>query len=144
MEDDKKIPNVTGTTGTKSIEIIQARKSGRQDPRSPSLTRATRRKRLYFLGVIALILVTAIPVIGYLRQSETAKRLEGLAIAICAIAWGGFLIRHFVKLVEEEDTVEEETRLQDQVLNENRATISPANSNIAQQTNPTTPPSDSG
>ena len=127
MQDDKKIPNEMETTDAKPIE--QTAKSGQQDTRSPSPTQATRRKRLYILGVIAVILVSAIPVIGFLRQSETAKRFEGLVVAFCAIGWGIFLIRHFVQVVEEEDEVEEETRLRDEA---------------AQQTNPTTPPSEPG
>jgi hypothetical protein len=98
-----------------------------------------RRKRLYFLALIALILLGAIPVIGFLRQSETAKRLEGLGVALCAIAWGIFLIRHFVQVVEEEDRVEEE------LINTNQATISSLETNPTERkTNPTTPPPDAG
>jgi hypothetical protein len=110
----------------KAVEAVQTAKSEQPDPPSQSLSPETRRKRWYFIGLIGLLLLGAIPIIGYLRQSETAKRLEGLGLAFCAIAWGGFLIRHLMQVLMEEDKLEE------QQFNANQVTVPPSNSNTAQ------------
>jgi hypothetical protein len=108
MNDPKMEQSVNNPIRPESIEAIQSAKSGQAGTPSQPLTQATRKKRWVFLGLIALVLLCAIPVIGYLRQSETAKRLEGLSLAFCAIAWGGFLIKHFIQVVTEEDELEEQ------------------------------------
>jgi hypothetical protein len=137
MPDEIKISRTTKINGNPSIETIQTTKSGEPASPSPLKAHSPRKKLWYFMGLTAL--VCAIPIIGYLRQSETAKRIEGLAIAFFAIAWGAFLIRHFLLVVLEEDRLEEEE------FNKNQALTPPSNPSITkQQTNPATPPSRTG
>jgi hypothetical protein len=131
MNDPKIEQPVNNPIRLESIGTVQSGKSGAPRPPSQPLTQATRKKRWVFLGVIAVVLLCAIPVIGFLRQSETAKRLEGLSLAFCAIAWGGLLIRHFIRVVTEEDELEE------QLLN---AESTPAE----QQKNPAVPLPEAG
>lgn len=143
MPDEIKNSPANGTNGALSIDPIQTSKSGERVAPSRPPRHAARKKRWYFFGLAALVLVCAIPVIGYLRQSETAKRVEGLGLAFSAIAWGLFLIRHFVQVVEEEDRIEEEDRLQQQQFDKNQ-TEQPNVSAAKQQTECATPPLESG
>jgi len=136
MNDSNKEQLAINNDRTKSIEGVQATKSG--EPLRPT-TPTARRKRWPSLSLIALMLLLAIPVIVYLLQSEPATGLEGLGAALCAVACGGLLVRHFIHLLAEEDT------LQEQQLNANQGTVSPPEPNPAGlQTNLTTPPPEAG
>ena len=136
MNDSNKEQAAVNTDRAKSIEAIQAMKSGESlRPTAP----AARRKRWPSLSLIALMLLLAIPVIIYLLQSEPLTGLEGLGVAFCAVACGVLLVRHFIHLLAEEDT------LQEQQFDANQGTVSPPEPNPAGlQTNPTKPPPEAG
>jgi hypothetical protein len=122
-----------------SIEADQTAESAQLGVPAQPLAAASRKKRWHFVSLVALIVLGVIPVIGYLLQSDTRQRLEGTGLAICAIAWGGLLIRHLILVLEEEDKIEE------QQLGANRAIISPSNSNTAEQPGDNTaPPPEAG
>lgn len=85
MNDSNKEQAAINTDRAKSIEAIQAIKSGGSlRPTTP----AARKKRWPSLSLIALMLLLAIPVIIYLLQSEPVTGLEGLGVAFCAVAQG--------------------------------------------------------
>jgi hypothetical protein len=139
MNGSNKEQPAINTISSKSIEAIQTTKSG--DPGRPRQPNASvnRRKRWRFAGLIVLMLSGAIPVIGYLLQSETAARFAGVGAALCAIACGGLLVRHLLRVMADED------KLQEEQLNADQATVSPSESNPAgQQTDSITPPPEAG
>lgn len=105
------------TTPTKSTQVV-----------SP-------RKRRHLMRVIVLILLGVVGVIVYLLRPGLIKRYEGLGFALCAVAWGIFMVWHLIHLFAEEDVVEE------QQINVNQATVSPP---AEPQTNLTTPPTKPG
>ena len=123
----------------KSIEAVQATKSGHPgEPLHPT-TPVARKKRWPSASLIALMVLFAIPVIGYLLQSEPATSFEGLGVALCAVACGGLLVRHFIRVLAEED------KLQDQQFNADQATVSPSEPDpTGLKTNLTTPPPEAG
>jgi len=85
------------------------------------------------LGVIAVIV--------YLLRSKLAyiEMYEGILIALCVIACGGFLDRLLIRELAEED------QLQEEQLDANQATVSPSESNPAgQKTHLTAPPPEAG
>jgi hypothetical protein len=138
--DDLKIEQpASNTDRTKSIEAVQATKSGQAGEPPLPTTPVARRKRWPSASLIALMLLFAIPVIGYLLQSEPATSLEGLGVALCAVACGGLLIRHVLRVLAEEDN------LQEQQFKANQAAVSSPEPNPAgQETNVTTSPPGTG
>jgi hypothetical protein len=135
MSDPKMEQLAINTDRTKSVEVVQATKTGNSGGLLQPTTPIARRKRWPSASLIALMVLLAIPVIRYLLQSEPATSLEGLGVALCAIACGGLLVRHALRVFAEQDKLEEEQ------LNANQATVSPPEPNPAgQETNPTTPP----
>ena len=127
------------TIRAKSVDAVQVTKSGHcGEPPHPTIP-VTRRKRWRFAGLIALILLGVIMVIGYRLQSDSAGWLAGLGVAFCAIACGGLLVRRELRVMAEED------KLQEEQLNANQATVSPPEQIPAgQETNLTTPPPGAG
>src|ERR1700677_2601850 len=95
------------TTSTKSTEAV------------------TRRKRRHRMRLIILILLGVAGVIVYLLHPGLIKRYEGLGFALCAVAWGIFMIWHVIHLFAEEDEIEE------QQIDVNQTTVSPPESNPA-------------
>ena len=125
------------TMRAKPVDAVQATKSGHGgEPPRPTIP-ITRRKRWRFASMIALILLGVILVIRYLLQSDSAGSLEGLGVAFCVIVCGGLLVRRELRVMAEEDKLQEEQL--------NQATVSPPESNPAsQETNLTTPPPGAG
>jgi len=139
MNDSNKEPPAINTDRAKSIEAVQATKSG--DPGGPlhPTTSVTRRKHRHFVRLIALLSLGAIAVIVFVPRSVLAQRYESLGVALCAIACGGLLVRHLLRVLAAED------KLQEQQLKADQATVLPSESNPAgQQTNLTTPPPEAG
>jgi len=140
MQDDKISQPAINTIRTKSTEAAQATKSGHGEPPSPAAPVA-RRKRWLFAILIVLIASGALPVIFFLFRSqlEYHGRYKGLLIALCAVAFGVFLVRRLVLGMEEEDKLEEEQR------DANPATVSPSEANLARrEMNPIMPPPEKG
>jgi hypothetical protein len=135
MNDPKMEQPAINTDRTKSVEPLQATKSDQPgEPLRPT-TPVVRRKRWPSASLIALMVLFAIPVVGYLLQSEPATSLEGLGVALFGVACGGLLVRHALRVFAEQDKVEEEQ------LNADQATVSPTEPNPAgQEMNPTAPP----
>jgi hypothetical protein len=122
------------TNRTKSIEAVHAMKSGNPGEPMRSTTSVTRRKRLHFVSLIAAISLAAIAVIIFVPRSAYAQSYEGLAAALCVIACGVFLVRRFIRVLAEED------KLQDKQPDANQATVSPSQPNPpGLQTNLTPP-----
>ncbi len=139
MKDSNKEAFTASTNRTKSIETIHATKSGHPGESLHPATPLARRKRWSSARLIALISLGAIAVIVHLLRNVPAAKLEGLGAGLCAIAFGGFLVRQLVRGMEAEDELEEEQR------NASPATVSPSESNLArQEMNPTTPPPEAG
>jgi hypothetical protein len=139
MSDPKMEQLAINTDRAKSIESVQATKSG--DPGGPlhPTTPVARRKRWPSASLIVLMVLLAIPVVGYLLQSEPTTSLEGLGVALCAVACGGLLVRHALRVFVEQDKLEEEQ------LNADQATILPTEPNpTGQEMNPTAPPPEVG
>jgi hypothetical protein len=136
MNDPKMEQPAINADRTKSIEAVQATKSDQPgEPLRPT-TPVARGKRRPSASLIVLMLLFAIPVIGCLLQSEPVTSLEGLGVALCVVACGGLLVRHFIRVLAEED------QLQEQQFNANQATVSPPEPNTdGQETNLTTSPS---
>lgn len=108
MNDSTKEQPHINTDRTKSIEGVQATKSGNPvEPLYPT-TSVTWRKRRHILRLIALILLGAIAVIVFVPRSVLAQRYEGLGVALCFVASGVFLVRRFIRLLAEEDKLQEE------------------------------------
>jgi hypothetical protein len=93
--------------------------------RTKSTGVATPRKRHHFTRVIILVALGVIGVIVYLLHPALIKRYEGLGFALCAVAWGIFMIWHVIHLFAEEDEIEE------QQIDVNQTTVSPPESNPA-------------
>ena len=139
MSDPKMEQPAINTDRTKSVEPLQATKSGQSgEPLRPT-TPVARRKRWPSASLIALMVLFAIPVVGYLLQSEPATSLEGLGVALCGVACGGLLVRHALRVFAEQDKLEE------QQFNADQVTASPSEPNPAgQEINPTAPPPEAG
>jgi len=133
---DSNMEQLTACTNrTKSIEAVQATKSGHPGVSLDPATPVARRKRWRFTRLIALMSLGAIPVIVYLLRHAPADMLEGLGVALCAIACGAFLDWCLIHLLAEED------KLQEEQLNANPAIVSRPEPNPAgRQTNLTAPP----
>ena len=139
MNDPNKEHAVINNDPRESIGHVAATRSRYYGESLPLTTPVARRKRWSSARLIALISLGAIPVIVCLLRYVPAERLEGLGVALCAIACGGFLIRHLLRMMAEED------KLQEQLFNANQATVSPSESNLARQKmNPTTPAPEAG
>ncbi|HUA68637.1 MAG TPA: hypothetical protein VMA13_08820 [Candidatus Saccharimonadales bacterium] len=123
MNDSNEEQLAINTARTKSVEAVQATKSG--DPYEPPLptTSVVRRKRRHLVRLIAMMALGVIAVIVYVTRPALAQSYEGLAAALCAIACGVLLVRRFTRLLAEED------KLQEQQLNGNQATVSPSDPN---------------
>ena len=135
MNDSNEERLVINTNCTKSFEAVQMGKSCNPGEPLHSTTSITKRKRRYFVRLIALMSLGAIVVIAYVPRSALAQSYEGFAAALCAVACGAFLVRHFIRLLAEED------RLQGQQLDKNQATVSSLQRNPTDlQTNPAVPP----
>jgi positive regulator of sigma E activity len=139
MNDSKEEQPDVNTSRTKSIETVQATKSGNHGkPPYPTIS-ITRRKRLRFIGLIALVSLGAIVVIVFVSRSGLAHSYEGLAAALCVIACGVLLVRRFIRVLAEED------ELQAKQLKVNQATVSPSHPNPAgPQANLTAPSPEAG
>jgi hypothetical protein len=139
MSDSKMEHLAINTDRTKSVEAVQATKSGGSGEPLRPITPVARKKRWPSASLIVLMVLFAIPVVGYLLQSEPATSLEGLGVALCAVACGGLLVRHFIRVLAEED------KLQEKQFNANQTTVSPSEPNPdGQETNLTTPPPEAG
>jgi hypothetical protein len=134
MKDSNKEQVAINTDRTKSIEPIQAKKSGKPGGPLQSTTPIARRKYWPSASLITLMVLFAIPVVGYLLQSEPATSLEGLGVAVCAVACGGLLVRHAFRVLMEQDKFQEEQLKADQ------ATVSPSEPNLAELQTDQTPP----
>jgi F0F1-type ATP synthase assembly protein I len=139
MSDSNKEQPAINTRRNKSIQAVQATKSDQpSDPLDPT-TSVARRKRRHFIELIALISLGAIGFIIFVSRSAIAQPYEGLGIALCAVACGVLLVRHAFRVLTEQDKLEEEQ------VNADQATFSPSEPNPAgQETNPTTPPPETG
>lgn len=136
MNDPKMEQPAINTDRAESIEAVQATKAG--GPLRPA-TLVTRRKRRHFVRLITLMSLGAIAVIVFVSRSVLAQSYEGLAAALCVVACGVFLVRRFIRLLAEED------KLQEEQLNADPATVSPPEPNPAgQETNLTTSPPEAG
>ena len=113
----------TNSSLIKSIEVVQPTKSGHLGKPLHPAAPAARRMGWRFAGLIALVVFCVIPVIGFLLQSESVARFEGLGVAFCAIAFGWFLIRHLVRVMVEEEDLQEE--LEDEQIEAEQSTVSP-------------------
>jgi hypothetical protein len=135
MNESNKEHLAINTDRSKSVEAVQAAKSGDPGGTLQPTTPVVRRKRWPSAILIILMVLFAIPVVGYLLQSEPATSLEGLGVALCTVACGGLLVRHAFRVLTEQDKLEEEQ------VNADQATGSPFEPNPAgQETNLTTPP----
>ncbi len=124
---------------TRSIEAVQASKSGNPgEPLDPT-TLVAQRKRRHFVKLIALMSLGAIAIIIYVLRPALVRSYEGIAVALCVAACGLFLVRRFIRVLAEED------KLQDQELDANQATVSSSQPNPAGlPTNPAEPPPEAG
>ena len=135
MQDDKTVQQAINTICAKSIETVHATESGHPGESLHPSTPVARRKRWSSARLITLSSLGAILVIVCLLRHVPAERLEGLGAALCVIACGGLLIRHLLRVMAEEDMLEEEQ------LNANQATVSHPEANpTGPRTYLTTPP----
>jgi hypothetical protein len=139
MNDSNKEELAINTTSAKSIEAVQATKSDHPDEPLHTTTSVIQRKRRHFVRMIALMSLGAIAVIVFVPRSVLVQRYEGLGVALCFVACGVFLVRRFIRVLAEED------KLQEQQLKADQATASPSQPNPAgQETNLTTSPPEAG
>ena len=86
-----------------------------------------------------MMLLGGIAVIVYVPHSALGQSYGGLAVALCVVASGVFLVRRFILVLAEED------KLQEKQLNANQATVSSSQRNPTDlQTNPAVPPPEAG
>ena len=86
-----------------------------------------------------MMLLGGIAVIVYVPHSALGQSYGGLAVALCVVASGVFLVRRFILVLTEED------KLQEKQLNANQAAVLSSQPNPAGlQTNPTGPPPETG
>jgi hypothetical protein len=137
MSDSNKEQPATNTRRNKSIEAVQATTSDKPgDPLYPP-TLVARRKQRHFVELIALIALGAIAFIIFVSRSVIAQPYEGLGVALCAVACGVLLVRQVIRLMAEQDKLEEEQ------VNADQATISPTQPNSTRlQMNHSAPPSE--
>jgi hypothetical protein len=139
MNDSNEEQLAINTNRTKSFEAVQTGKSCNPCELLHSTTSITQRKRRYFVRLIALMSLGAIVVIAYVPRSALAQSYEGFAAALCVIACGVFLVRRVIRLMAEED------KLQEQQFNANQAAVlSSQPSPAGLQTNLTSPPPEAG
>ena len=139
MSDRKMEQPASNTDRTQSVESVKATKSGKLGESLQPITPVARKKRWPSIGLIALMVLFAIPVVGYLLQSEPATSLEGLGVALCVVACGGLLVRHALRVFAEQDKLEEDQ------LNADQATVSPLEPNSdGQEMNLPTSPTETG
>ena len=93
---------------TKSIEANQVIKSDNSDEPLHPTTSVTRRKRRHFVRSIALLSLGAIAAIVYVPSSALGQSYGGLAVALCVVASGVFLVRRFILVLAEEDKLQED------------------------------------
>src|SRR5580658_1279106 len=101
----------------------QATKTGDSSGPLRTTTPVARGKRWCSAGLIVPMLLGATAIIIYLLRSEIGEKYEGFGVALCAIACGLLLVRHFLGLLAEEDKLDEEQ------LNANPATDLPSEPN---------------
>ena len=139
MNDSNEEQLVINTNRTKSFEAVQTGKSCNPGELLHSTTSITQRKRRYSVRLIALVSLGAIVVIAYVTRSALGQSYGGLAIALCVVASGLFLVRRFILVLAEED------KLQEKQLNANQATVSSSQRNPTDlQTNTAVPPPEAG
>ena len=119
----------------KSIDAVQALKSGNPDEQPDATIPVARKKQRPFVSlIITLMALGTISVILCESRSALTRSYVGLVAALGIVACGVFLVRRFIRLLAEED------KLQEQLLNENQAAVSPSQPNPAEtQTNPPAP-----
>jgi hypothetical protein len=123
------------TDRAKSTEVVQAAKPDQFDESMQLTTPVTPRKGWHFISLIFLMPLGAIGVVLYLLRHVFTADYEGLGAALCAVACGGFLVRHVIHLFAEED------KMQDQQRNANQATVLPLKPNPTElQINPSAQP----
>jgi hypothetical protein len=140
MNESNKKHLTTNTGLAKSLEAVQATNSDHPIEPPRLSAPAARRKRRLFASLIVLMAFSVTAIIVYHMRSALAYdgRYKGLVAALCAIAVGGFLIGHLIRVMTKE---EEEEELQEEHANANQAIVSPPEPIPAKpQTNPTTPP----
>src|ERR1700690_2136056 len=108
MNDSNKELLAIHTGRTKSIEGVQATKSGNPGEPLLPITSVSPRKRRHLVRLIALMSLGVIAVIVYVSRPALAQSYEGLAVALCVIACGVFLVRRFTRVLAEEDRLQEQ------------------------------------
>ncbi|HTB83712.1 MAG TPA: hypothetical protein VK742_08665 [Candidatus Sulfotelmatobacter sp.] len=131
MHDSGKKQPAINTDRAKPICAVQATKSG-----NPATIPVTQKKPRYFLRLIIVLLsLVAIAILLNKSHSALARSYVGVAIALCVVACGVFLVRRFLRILAEED------KLQEQLLAENQAAFLPLQPNPAEpQRRPPAPP----
>ena len=139
MNDSNEEQLVINTNRTKSFEAVQTGKSCNPGEPLHSTASITQGKRRYSVRLIALMSLGAIAVIAYVPRSALGQSYGGLAVALCVVASGVFLVRRFILVLTEED------KLQEKQLNANQAAALSSQPNPAGlQTNLTSPPPEAG
>ena len=99
MNDSNKEQLAINTARTKSIEGVQATKSGNPGEPLLPITSVAPRKRRHLVRLIALMSLGVIAVIVYVSRPALAQSYEGLAAALCVVACGVFLVRRFTRVL---------------------------------------------
>jgi len=141
MNDPNKEQLAINTDRAKSIGVVQGTDSGHSGEPLPQTTPVARRKRRRLVSLIGLMLSGATAIVVYRMRSalEYNGRYIGIIAAFCAIALGGLLVRNLLRVMAEEDKLDEEQ------FDANQGTVSPPEPNPAElQTNLNTPPPEAG
>ena len=93
---------------------------------NPTVPR-TRMKRWHFKSLIVVVSLGVFVVVVCLLRSVLVRNYFGLGVALCFVTCGLFLVRHLIRLLLEED------KLQDPQIKENEATIAPPDANALGQ-----------
>lgn len=112
MNDTNQEQPIINTDPAESIVTTQTTKTG-----------VARKKRWCSAGLIVPMSLGAIAILIYLLRSEIGEIYEGFGVALCAIACGLLLVRHFLRVLAEEDQLDEK------LLNANPAADLPSKPN---------------
>jgi hypothetical protein len=127
MNDSNNEQRTTKTEQAKSIDTVQTTKAGGSSGSLSSTTPVARKKRWLSAGLIIPMSLGAIAILIYLLRHEVGEQYDGFGIALCAIACGLLLVRHFLGVLSEEDKLDEEQ------LNANPAADLPSEPNPPEQ-----------